>query len=154
MTKEQESERLARLTELAGELLSEVQALADGGGEQLVALSRRAQANRRMIQVISVGVVAVVALTMALTVALVKVDNSADSIADLTVRLDTSQTLYRRQALCPLYQVFLDYQRPKGREAAPDPDQYDRAVSLIKQGYRVLKCSKFNEEADGFKNGT
>lgn len=148
MTKEQESERLARLTELAGELLSEVQALADGGGEQLVALSRREKANRRMIQVISVGVVAIVGLVTALTVALVKIDSNADRVADLTVRLDTSQTLYRRQALCPVYQVVLD--NPKGGTS----EQYDRALSLIKQGYKVLKCSEFNEEADGFKNGT
>lgn len=150
MTKEQEAERLARLAELAGELLSEVQALADGGGEQLVALSRRAQANRRMIQVISAGIVAVVGLVAALTVALVKVDSNADRISDLTVRLDTSQTLYRRQALCPVYQVILDNETPKGGAS----EQYDRAIALIEQGYKVLKCSKFNAEADGFKNGT
>jgi hypothetical protein len=154
MTKEQESERLARLTELAGELLNEVQSLTEGSGEQLAALSRREKANRRMIQVIIVGIVAIVGLVAALTVALVQVDSNADRIADLTLRLDTSQSLYRRQALCPLYQVFLDYQTPDSRKRAPDPEQYDRAVSLIKQGYKVLKCEKFNEEADGFKNGT
>lgn len=142
------TDRIARLTELAAELLDEVQELAGDNGEQLVTLTRRERSNRRLILAVIAGFTLDVMLTVAMAFGLLAVTANANRIDNLTHRLDLSQTETRQWALCPLYQVFLDMKSPQGRERAPDPEKYDRAFEVIEDGYQVLDCGAFNENGD------
>jgi hypothetical protein len=142
MTQEPEptGDRLAQLTEVARQLLSEINGLTEKSGEQFVSLARRARDNRRMIW-------AAIVLTVATGLGLFQVTINAAHIDDLTQRLDVAQTTQRQKALCPLYQVLLDLKSPQGRERAPDPVKYDHAFAVMEDGYQVLNCAEFN--ADG-----
>jgi hypothetical protein len=129
-------DRLTRLSELAAEIIDELDHLANDSGEQFVSLARRARTNRRLITAIIVSVALDVILSVFLALVTAQVVN-------LTDRLDTAQTIQRQKALCPLYQLFLDSQSAKGRAAAPDPVKYDHSFVVIKDGYNALGCSDF-----------
>lgn len=150
MTKEEQDDRLARLTELAQTLVEEVQELAEGSGQQLVTLTKRARSNRRMIRVVAASVALDVALTAAMGFGLVQVDNNADRIDSLTHRLDVAQTETRRGAFCPLYEIFLSSRTAQGRKAAEDPKAYDRAFKVIEDGYEALRCPEFTDDKPPF----
>lgn len=46
----------------------------------------------------------------------------------------------RSEVLCPLYQVFLQSATPEARARAADPEVYDAAIEVIRDGARVLHC--------------
>lgn len=146
MTTEPEPEsqdRLTRLTELASEIIQELESLVTDSGNQFVSLAKRAQTNRRLIVVTIASLVLDVVLSVFLTLGIVQIKHNEHQISTLTNRLDISQTVQRQKALCPLYQLFLDSESPAGRAAAPDPIKYDHAFVVIRDGYNVLGCSAF-----------
>lgn len=129
-------ERLAQVATLAKALANELETLGVDTGGQIVALSRTARTNRRLIWMTVGGFALDIALTVAVAV-------GAIQVGSLTHRLDVAQTTQRQKALCPLYQVFLDSESPAGRKAAPDPVQYDHAFKVIRDGYEVLECKTY-----------
>jgi hypothetical protein len=133
-------ERLAQAVLLAQALLGEAEHLNKETGGQIVSLSRTARVNRRLIWVTVAGFALDLALTVAVAV-------GALQIGSLTHRLDVAQTVQRQKALCPLYQVFLDSKSPAARKAAEDPIKYDHAFKVIQDGYNVLECSAYINQA-------
>ncbi|AZM51751.1 hypothetical protein DMA15_03460 [Streptomyces sp. WAC 01529] len=133
-----------RLAAAAAALLEELEELGDDAGRQFTSLTKRSQQNRRMILVVVAGFLLDVALTAAMAVGLLQVNNNTARIDALTQRLDMAQTTQRQKALCPLYQVLIDLKSPQGRERAPDPEKYDHAFEVMTEGYQVLNCAEFN----------
>lgn len=138
-----EPDRINRLTELAIEIIQELESLAEDSGTQFVNLARRSRSNRRLITAVIISVILDVTLSVFLTLALIQVRHNEHDINALTTRLDISQTVQRQKALCPLYQLFLDSKSATGRAAAPDPVKYDHSFEVIQTGYNALSCSDF-----------
>jgi hypothetical protein len=136
-------DRLTRLSELAMEIMEELEHLAQDSGNQFVSLAKRAQTNRRLITVTIISLIVDVVLSVFLGLGLYQVRANEHDISALTTRLDVSQTVQRQKALCPLYQLFLDMKTPAGRAAAPDPVKYDHSFQVIQDGYDALSCSDF-----------
>lgn len=136
-------DRLNRLTELAVEIIQELENLVTDSGDQFVSLAKRARTNRRLIIVTIASLVLDVVLSVFLALAVIQIGDNDQAISALTNRLDVSQTVQRQKALCPLYQLFLDSESAAGRAAAPDPVKYDHAFVVIRDGYSVLGCETF-----------
>jgi hypothetical protein len=144
MTTTPENEaRLGELIDLGNRLVAEIESFTKEGGQQFVTLAHRARSNRRMIVVIGVSLLLDVMITIATVFGWVQVSRNEQNITALTNRLDTAQTTLRRNAFCPLYQVFLDQKSAAGRAAAPDPKKYDQQFAVIQNGYDTLGCSQF-----------
>ena len=135
------------LVEAATGLMDRVHALARDEGIQFDTLARKSHQNRILATVAIVGLVLDVLITVVLTFIGLGMQSNTDRIDGLTHRLDIAQTTTRQKALCPLYQVFLDSKSAAGRAAAPDPEKYDHAFVVIKQGYDVLDCSAYISKA-------
>lgn len=140
---DQEPDRLARLAQTAADLAREYAEMAEANGDQLVVLARRARSNRRLIWVVAASVLLDILMSVALTVSLVQVVGAEHQIRTLTDRLDTQQTVTRRNSLCPLYTLFKASDTPAARAAAPDKGAYDHAQQVIRDGYTALSCADF-----------
>lgn len=140
---EQEAEKLERLVTRAQELSDEVEQMAEKSGTQFVSLAATAKRNRLMIWGILIGGVLDLVLTVALILFGVGQEHNANRLDALTRQLDNSQTVQRQKVLCPLYGVLLDSRSDAGRAAAPDPQKYDHAFTVIQDGYDALQCSAF-----------
>lgn len=136
-------DRMAVLITLAEQLISEIEDLAHDSGKQFVSLAKRAKVNRMLITVTAASVLIDLIITVVLTMVGIGWQHNTDRIDSLAQRLDTQQTVQRQKALCPLYQIFLDSKSAAGRKAAPDPEKYDHAFVVIKQGYDALQCDKY-----------
>lgn len=141
--KSQDPDRLTRLAELASEIVQELEHLSNDSGDQFVSLAKRARTNRQLIIAVIVSVILDVVLSVFLGLAVIQVKHNERQISALTNRLDTSQTVQRQKALCPLYQLFLDSRSAAARAAAPDPVKYDHSFQVIQDGYDVLRCNDF-----------
>jgi hypothetical protein len=142
-TEPKSSERLGELIAIGTRLLEEIESFAQDGGRQFVDLAHRAQTNRRLITLTLFGFVLNMGFTVALIIFGFQVNSNQHSIDSLAHRLDVAQTVQRQKALCPLYQIFLDSRSDAARKAAPDPQAYDHAFTVIESGYSVLGCSAF-----------
>lgn len=144
MVKEPEQPtQVQALVEAAQHLMVQVDALGKEGGVQFTSLAKRSRSNRRLGIIAISGLVLDVVLSVVLSIGLIQVRANETDIHRLTDRLNTSQTVTRQQALCPLYQIFLDSRTPAGRAAAPDKAKYDHAFEVIQKGYDVLGCASF-----------
>lgn len=127
------------LTAAAKELIQRIEKLDDSKGTQIVRLAVTGRRNRQLIWILA-AVVAVLLVFASL------VANNANRIDSVTQRLDKSQTVGRKQALCPLYQLFLDSKSDRGRMANPrGPKAYDEAFAIIERGYKALECNEFKD---------
>lgn len=142
-------EQIQTLAEATQTLADNVADLARGAGVQMVTLARRSRRQRNMIWALAASVLLDILLSLGTAAAFVIADRNADRIAELTERLNTSQTTTRQQALCPLYTLMKDSYSEAGRKAAPDPEKYDNAYRVIQQGYDALKCAEFISEPQG-----
>ncbi len=134
-------DRVARLIEMALQLTTEIEELAQDSGHQLTSLARTAKRNRVMIWGVVVGGVLDLVLTVVLAFIGAGMQTNTDRIDALTHRLDVSQTSTRQKVLCPLYQLLKDTGSPQARAAAPDKKVYDHNYKVINDGYNELKCS-------------
>jgi len=137
------TDRRAELAALAMQLIEEVDELSKDSGAQFVTLAKRARTNRMLIVATIVSVSIDLIITIVLALVGVNMQHNTDRIDALTQRLDEAQTVQRQKALCPLYQIFLDSKSSQGRKAAPDPQKYDHAFVVIKDGYKILNCDQF-----------
>jgi hypothetical protein len=137
------TDRLAEIAELLPKLLGEVTELADESGVQFVHLAQRARTNKRMIFWLTISVAFDIALSVLLGFGYGLLNDSNAQISTLTARLNTSQTVQRQRALCPLYTLFLSGDTPKARAAAPDKAKFDESYAVVGQGYAALDCDQF-----------
>ncbi|MGW6790069.1 hypothetical protein [Streptomyces chartreusis] len=146
MTQEPEpsGDRLARLTEVGRQILAEIKVLTDEDiGEQFVSLAKLGRTNRRMIWALIISFVLTLTMVGGWGLALTRIDN-------LTQRLDVAQTDTRAKAWCPLYTLLLESESPEARAAAEDPEAYDHAFDVIRDGYDALHCADFTDAPPPF----
>lgn len=140
---EERAERADELISIGNALIAEIEILTKDSGDQFLSLAKRARTNRMLILVTIFSVLIDFALSIAMIFVMIAMQHNTDRIDALTQRLDTAQTVQRQKALCPLYQIFLDSKSAAGRAAAPDPEKYDHAFVVIKQGYDALECDQY-----------
>jgi hypothetical protein len=130
------ADKLVELAQRAAGIAEEYADLARSNGDAIVSLNKRDRSKGRRIVFMAVAVAMDVVLSGVLTLALIQVHT-------LTDRLDTSQTVTRRNSLCPLYTLLKSTETPAARAAAPDKAAYDHAVMVIRDGYTALGCAEF-----------
>lgn len=137
MVTEQE---IRELTLQAKALVNKIDDLVGGTGTQMIHLSKTARTNRRMIWALIFSCTLELILTVLVGYNLVRVVDNSNSIREI-------QTSQRRDALCPLYQQFINADTPKAREAAKangqDLETREHAFQVIRNGYAALNCSEF-----------
>lgn len=153
MTTGPEPDRMAQLTawaERAAALSQEYVELASASGEQIVSLTERSDANRKLIRKVRrtnrwlmASVAADIVLSVVLGLSLLQVDSNANRINQITQRLNVSQTTTRRDTLCPLYTLLLAGDTPAARAAAKDKPAFDRSAAVIRSGFAALNCQQF-----------
>lgn len=143
-------DRLAHLTEVGRELVSEIKELTGESGDHYVSLTKLGRDNRRMIRALAFSFALTLALVAAFGFALKRVDDNNSRIDSLTHRLDVAQSDTRSKAWCPLYQLLLESESPKARAAAEDPKAYDHAFKVIRDGYDALNCDEFRNAPPAF----
>lgn len=136
------------LTQAAQALAERVSELNKESADREAILTRQVRRYRTIVRVL-IGVVAcVLALAGAVGVAL-------NGVANNTQRLDTSATINRQKALCPLYELLLASNTKMSRARAVDKSAYDRSFKVIGDGYAALNCKEFkgSSPALGSKEG-
>lgn len=130
----------SELLAAAGELNRQLAAIREGQGDQFVNLAKSAGRARRTAWI--AGIVSMVAMLICLMAgfALAGVYQNANRIQQVTERLERGSTITRQNALCPLYEIFLDADTPEARAEAKDKKAYDEAFSVIHEGYDALQC--------------
>lgn len=130
-------EELRALIAQANALTASVDRLNSDIGEQVVELGRVDKQNHNMIRVLAAVVIVQLVLGALVAISLFGVKSNTD-------RLDRSEIVSRQEALCPLYELFLESKSPQGRDAYPQgPEAYDQAFMTIQHGYDALQCSDF-----------
>lgn len=140
MATDREIQELARV---ARDLVTRIDALVGGTGEQMVELSKTARTNRRMIVILWAGFVLDIALTVAVAI-------GGFALADVSKRVENTQELQTEQVLCPLYRLLLESDTPAARQRAiaggQDMTVRDKAFREIRQSYKVLNCKGSNPQ--------
>lgn len=123
--------------ETARTLIEKIEHLDRSAGDKLVDLAKQSKRDRRILRALIVSFVLNILLTVFVVIGLVQLQS-------LTSRLDAAQSTGRQNALCPLYQLFLDSRSDKARAASPQgPEAYDNAFKIIQKGYDALECQEF-----------
>lgn len=118
------------------ELIQDVRTLTKKTDNASIKLAKTAKINRRLIYGLTVSLFLDICLTVIIAV------NTNRSL-DNSHEIKEIQTSQRKDALCPLYQLFLNARSNAGRKAAPDPIAYDKAFEVIQDGYNALSCKEF-----------
>ena len=126
-----QDERIAELTEAAGQIVESINQLNRETGGQLITLATRAKRSRMMIWALSVSMIFDLLLT--------------GFVVSLATQVDRTQQLTRSQVLCPLYQQFVNADTPAARQLAAKNGQdiaaRDVAFRVIHQSYDTLDCA-------------
>ncbi len=134
-------EKLEALTQTANDLVAGVNALNAGTGVKVASLSTRIRRNQKVLWIVIASVVLDIAVTLVVTFTVVNTRENTDKLNDLTARLNYSQNVSRKQALCPLFKIFVDSKSDAGRKAYPQGvKEYDRLFGIIEGSYRSLQC--------------
>jgi hypothetical protein len=134
---------IRELNRLASELITRLDVLTGGTADQLVNLSVTARRNRRMIWALALSMALDLVLTVAVTIGFVAIGNNQQTIQNV-------RTAERRDALCPLYQQFINadtaQQRETARKNGQDLEKRDEAFRVIRKGYETLNCKEFEDK--------
>ncbi len=107
--------------------------------DELTKLSRLGKVNRILAIITFLAVIALAAVSAFLI-------NTNMRLNEVTSKLDREVTVHRVEALCPLYQLFVNADTPQARENAKtrgdDLVARDAAFSSIKKSYATLKCEE------------
>lgn len=142
------NDEIAALTAAAQDLIRKVDAVGTETGQSLVDLGATAKTNRRLIWIVSVSLTFNLILTALVGIGLFGVHNNSDRLDAVTTRLNTSQTVGRQKALCPLYTLFLNGKNDTARKNYPQGVKaYDAAFKVIQDGYNALECQDFTGTA-------
>lgn len=135
-------QEIRELTRVATELIARIDTLTGGTHDQIVDLAQAAKRNRQMIWVLWTGFTLDILLTIAVTFGFVVISGTQDDIQNV-------RTVERRDALCPLYQQFINADTPEARKraeaAGQDMQARDHAFEIIRGGYGALKCEQFDK---------
>ena len=122
-----------RLLEQARVLADRVSALSDAVEQ----LDHRTNRSERF----AVWATAVLALTIALSIALgvafIQLHNNAADVAATQER----ETRTRQEALCPLYNLFLGAYNPESRPEGEARDKYNQQFDVLRKSRETLECT-------------
>src|SRR6266700_4122480 len=113
-------EALSSVQGVVTSLLGKVNGLNDNTtilSESVERLTTRAKVNRRLIITIIIGFVLDITLTVIMAFVLNTQNTTTNRINALTQQLQQEQTVQRKEALCPLYQLFINADTPATRAA-------------------------------------
>jgi hypothetical protein len=132
-----EESELGRLTAEARKLVIAVEGLNRDAGNKLVDLTVSDRRNRRVQWALVLSYLAHVGLTVALIFAF-------NGLSGNTSAINEVQKVAQRDALCPLFQIFIDARSEEGKARSTlTPEEYDRAYDNIQNGYDAMKCAQF-----------
>ncbi len=133
---------VANLLGLVNELSGNIRTLS----ESVVQLTSRTKLNRRLIVAVIIGFVLDISLTitMAFVLSMLATQNGT------TQQLQNEQVLQRTEAICPLYQLFVNADTVNTRTAqkkqaianGTDPNLIDQAWDVIHHSYTALNCKE------------
>jgi hypothetical protein len=136
-------QEIRELTRVATELVERIDALTNGTHSQMLNLAKTAKRNRSMIWILWVGFTLDIVLTIAVTLGFIAISGNQDDIQDV-------RTVERRDALCPLYEQFINADTPAARKRAEEAGQNmqdrDHAFKVIRDGYGALNCKEFDKK--------
>jgi hypothetical protein len=116
------------------DLVNSIERLNSESADHFDRLASMYKRNRRLMRLVMIGLVLDILLTIFLSVAFY-------SLNTLTDRVDFSQTVTRRQVLCPLYMTFLQARSAQARTNFPrGPVVYDQLFAQLEKSYQVLNC--------------
>jgi hypothetical protein len=131
-----DDDELFRLELQAAALSASVGRLNEDLGDQVVVLAHEAKRNRRLVKALAVSIALDIALSIGLAVGFAKIDNNSDAIAE-------SQRVSQEEALCPVWQAFLDSKSQEAKDRYPKgPEAYEKVFDDIRHGYDVLGCAQ------------
>lgn len=136
-----ENAELVELTQLARDLIARINELNKDSGTAVVRLAQATKIHRRWINVILVGFILDIALTIAVAVGGAGIAANNHRIDAVNARLDEAQTTQRAKVLCPLYQLFLDSEKFVPPNQTPEQAANRTAAFVtIHAGYDALDC--------------
>jgi hypothetical protein len=136
-------QRSIRLAAAATALVAELEEFSDDAGVQFVTLAKRAQQNRVLIWIGLVLVALGIGLSVVVGLTVLQVQDNSRTNSELTHRLDVSQTVTRKNTLCPLYILLRAGDTKAARDASKDKAAFDKSYMVINQGYAALNCQEF-----------
>lgn len=139
---ENEERSLNELTAAARTLSTSLTELNRDAADKIIVLMRLGRSNRRMIVALALSFTFDMILTVLLAFGFVQIGETQSQIQDV-------RTVERRDALCPLYEQFVNADTPKGRELAKrngqDLERRDEAFRVIRRGFDALQCYEFHQ---------
>lgn len=133
----EESRDLIRAAEA---LSARLDAIREGADISTAGLAKEVRRDRRIVRLLVACVASVLVMAPFVGIAL-------HGMYENTDRLDTSVTVNRQKALCPLYEMLLATNTTMARERAESKEDYDRAYKVISDGYAALQCKEFKGDA-------
>jgi hypothetical protein len=134
MTTSHDDDDLLRLELQAAALSASVGRINEDIGDQVVKLSLMAKKNRRLIKALAASFALDILLTIGLGFGFVQLDKTSSE-------LDAVQKVAQREALCPLFDIFMQARSEEGKARSTlSPEEYDRAYDRIENGYHAMKC--------------
>lgn len=135
-----------KLLALADRLESRLAAI-DDTVKSVQKLQRSSQTNRKLIIGLCVSLILDLLLTTAMGIGIIRVNDNSHKTDILADKVNTEVTVQRVEALCPLYQLFVDADTTTSRAAAAargdDMVIRDKAFSIIRKSYDALRCRDF-----------
>ncbi len=136
-------DREKKLNDTAARIEAQITTISDS----IQAVTKTSKTNRKMILGIGLSLVLDLILTTAMAFGLVSLNNNSGRLDDVTSTLNSEVTTQRVEALCPLYQLFINSDTAASRENArvrgDDMEIRDKAYTVIHRSYDVLHCSDF-----------
>lgn len=103
---------------------------------------------RRIAMITAIGLV----LDLSLTIIGVFLFNTTNTVSHQVSKNQRQITAIQEktstEALCPLYDIFLDVYNPKSPQALQNPVEYDREFTVIEQGATALGCKHHTRGRD------
>lgn len=135
-----------KLLTLADRLEARLSAIDDTVGE-VQKLQRSSQTNRKLIIGLCVSLILDLLLTTAMGIGIIRINDNSNKTDKLAAEVNTEVTVQRVEALCPLYQLFVDADTTTSRAAAAargdDMALRDKSFSIIHNSYDALRCHDF-----------
>lgn len=137
------SDKIAALSQIANDLVNEVNKLNDGTGKKVDSLTTRVRRNQHVQLIVLASFALDIVLTVVLGITISHTQANANRLNDITHRLDYNANVQRKQVLCPLYKVFIDAKSEAGRQHYPKgAKEYDRLFGVLQGSYNALQCDK------------
>mgnify|MGYP001589292114 FL=1 len=106
-------------------------------------VARTAVKTRRFTWALAVSLALDVALTTVLGLVIDTQQDNSDKIAAVVRDVETAQGIQRQEALCPLYQLFLDSESKVPPNQTPEQlAERTKAFGIIHKSYDSLECAK------------